>query len=60
VLYAVEFAASVREHLDSLTAPERSAVLSAIERQLVREPLRETRNRKPLRPNPLAPWDLLL
>ena len=22
------------------------------------EPLREARNRKPLRPNPLAPWEL--
>ena len=33
-------------------------MLDAIERQLVREPLIETRNRKPLRPNPLAPWEL--
>ena len=27
-------------------------------RQLVSEPLKETRNRKPLRPNPIAPWEL--
>lgn len=26
--------------------------------QLSHEPLRKTRNRKPLRPNPLAPWEL--
>jgi mRNA-degrading endonuclease RelE of RelBE toxin-antitoxin system len=32
-------------------------VLDAIERQLVHEPLKETRHRKPLRPNPVAPWE---
>jgi hypothetical protein len=35
-------------------------VLDAVGGQLVHEPLRETRNRKPLRPNPLAPWELRL
>jgi len=57
VIYAVEFAACVRDHLDALTVPARSAALRAIERHLLREPLRETRNRKPLRPNPMAPWE---
>jgi len=33
-------------------------VLDAIKVQLRYEPLRETRNRKQLRPNPLAPWEL--
>ena len=33
-------------------------VLDAVERQLVDDPLRETRNQKPLRPNPVAPWEL--
>ena len=56
--YEVEFAADVREHLNALTIPERSAALNAIELQLLREPLVETRNRKPLRPNPIAPWEL--
>jgi hypothetical protein len=32
--------------------------LDAIEKQLIHEPLKETRNRKGLRPNPLAPWEL--
>jgi len=31
---------------------------AAINRQLVNEPLREARHRKPLRPNPIAPWEL--
>ena len=33
-------------------------MLDAIKVQLRSEPLRETRNRKQLRPNPLAPWEL--
>ena len=33
-------------------------LLAAIERQLLHEPLNETRHRKPLRPNPIAPWEL--
>ena len=56
--YKVAFAETVTEHLRWLTAAERSRILDAIERELVREPLVETRNRKPLRPNPLAPWEL--
>lgn len=56
--YEVRFAEDVKEHLRALTVPERSAALEAIERQLPYEPLVETRNRKPLRPNPIAPWQL--
>jgi len=58
VPYTVEFAESVEYHLAALTAPDRTTVLAAIERQLIHEPLRETKNRKPLRPNPIAPWEL--
>ena len=32
--------------------------MDAVRKQLLHEPVRETRNRKPLRPNPLAPWEL--
>jgi mRNA-degrading endonuclease RelE of RelBE toxin-antitoxin system len=58
VAFAVEFARSVRAHLLALTARERTVVLDAIERQLTHVPLAETRHRKPLRPNPVAPWEL--
>jgi mRNA-degrading endonuclease RelE of RelBE toxin-antitoxin system len=58
VAYEILFAESVRAHLGALTAGQRSAVLSAIERQLGNEPMKETRSRKPLRPNPVAPWEL--
>ena len=56
--YKITFAQSVAAHLELLTAAERARVLDAIERQLMHEPLKETRNRKPLRPNPIAPWEL--
>jgi len=45
----------VRDHMEVLTAAERSVLLDAIREQLAYEPLSETRHRKPLRPNPLAP-----
>jgi mRNA-degrading endonuclease RelE of RelBE toxin-antitoxin system len=56
--YNVEFAESVRGHLRALTPRERASVIDAIERQLRHQPLTETRHRKPLRPNPVAPWEL--
>jgi mRNA-degrading endonuclease RelE of RelBE toxin-antitoxin system len=33
-------------------------VFDTVERQLAHEPNVETRNRKPMRPNPIAPWEL--
>ena len=56
--YTVEFAESVERQLRGLTTRERTTILDAIGRQLPHEPLKETRHRKPLRPNPIAPWEL--
>ena len=56
--YKIQFAESVETHLETLTAGQQARVFRAIEAQLTYEPLRETRNRKPLRPNPIAPWEL--
>ena len=56
--YEIRFAQCVREHMKHLTATERSILLDGIREQLKDEPLVETRNRKPLRPNPVAPWEL--
>ena len=56
--FAIKFAADVRQHLEALTARDRSTALAGLERQLLHEPFVETRNRKPLRPNPVAPWEL--
>lgn len=56
--YLIEFAESVKDHLRQLTARDRALLFDEIEKQLLHEPLVETRNRKPLRPNPIAPWEL--
>jgi mRNA-degrading endonuclease RelE of RelBE toxin-antitoxin system len=56
--FQVEFARKTEEHLRALTARQRAIVYAAIAEQLVHEPTVETRNRKPMRPNPLAPWEL--
>jgi mRNA-degrading endonuclease RelE of RelBE toxin-antitoxin system len=58
VRYRIELDEEVSRHLRGLTARERMLVFAAIERQLVYEPLRQTRNRKRLRPNALAAWEL--
>lgn len=56
--FRLVFAQAVENHLRHLSRPQRVSVLEAIEKQLTHEPLKETRQRKPLRPNPLAPWEL--
>lgn len=56
--YIIEFAESVKEHMRYLSAFERALMLDSVDEQLTCEPLVETRNRKQLRPNPLAPWEL--
>jgi mRNA-degrading endonuclease RelE of RelBE toxin-antitoxin system len=45
-------------HLRCLSARDRSTLLDAARRRLSHEPTVEDRNRKRLRPNPLAPWEL--
>ena len=56
--YRIEYSPEAEEHLRFLTARQRATVLDSVDEQLTYEPLVETRNRKPMRPNPLAPWEL--
>jgi mRNA-degrading endonuclease RelE of RelBE toxin-antitoxin system len=56
--FDIEFAPEVEEHLQALTARQRTIAFDVIDNQLTHEPTVETRNRKPMRPNPLAPWEL--
>lgn len=56
--YQIEITREAEEHLTALTAHERSRVVDSLEPQLTFEPKRETRNRKRMRPNPVAPWEL--
>ena len=56
--YEIVFARETREHLEWLSARQRAIVLNAVAEQLAHQPSVETRNRKPLRPNELADWEL--
>jgi len=58
VPYRVEYSPDAEDHLRALTARQQRAVLDAVDEQLTHEPTVETRNRKPMRPNPIAPWEL--
>ncbi len=41
-----------------LAARQQRIVLATADKQLMHQPTVETRNRKPMRPNPVAPWEL--
>lgn len=56
--YRIEYSPAAGEHLQVLTARQRTIVLDAVDEQLAYQPAVETRNRKPMRPNPVAPWEL--
>ncbi len=56
--YAIEYSPETIGHLRTLTARERTVVFDTVEEQLRHQPTVETRNRKPMRPNPIAPWEL--
>jgi len=58
VPYRIEYSPEAESHLRALTARQQAIVLDVAERQLSRQPTVETRNRKPMRPNPVAPWEL--
>jgi mRNA-degrading endonuclease RelE of RelBE toxin-antitoxin system len=58
VAYRIEYSPEAEVHLRSLSAHERAKLLDTVERQLAHQPTLETRNRKPMRPNPVAPWEL--
>jgi mRNA-degrading endonuclease RelE of RelBE toxin-antitoxin system len=56
--YKIEYSPDTEEHFEVLTARQQSTILDTVERQLQYQPTVETRNRKPMRPNPVAPWEL--
>jgi mRNA-degrading endonuclease RelE of RelBE toxin-antitoxin system len=57
-MYRLEFITEAIEDLDALRAFDLRRILEETEIQLSHEPARETRNRKRLRPNGLAEWEL--
>jgi len=56
--YRIEYDPEAEDHLAALTARDEATVLDVVPRQLAHQPTITTRNRKPMRPNPLAPWEL--
>lgn len=56
--YKIEITEDAKADLSFFKVSERKEILSDIKKQLLYEPLKETRNRKKLRDNPIAPWEL--
>ena len=56
--YRIKYSPDAEDHLRTLTARQQRIVLDTVDEQIVHEPTVETKNRKPMRPNPLAPWEL--
>jgi len=56
--FAIEFAPEAIDHVKGLSAFDRATVVEQIEVQLANQPEAETRNRKMMRENPLAKWEL--
>lgn len=60
VAYEIQYSPDAEGHLRALTARQRNTVFDAVDEQLAHQPGVETKNRKPMRPNPVAPWELRL
>jgi len=58
VAYVIEYSPEAENHMRWLTMRQQIIVLDTVDRQLLHQPNMETRNRKPMRPNPVAPWEL--
>jgi mRNA-degrading endonuclease RelE of RelBE toxin-antitoxin system len=56
--YRIEYSPDAEDHLRTLTVRQQAIVLDTVDEKLTHQPTVETRNRKPMRPNPLAPWEL--
>ncbi len=56
--YRIEYSPDAEDHLRLLTARQQAIVVDTVDRQLIDKPTVVTRNRKPMRPNPMAPWEL--
>lgn len=56
--YEIEYSPDAEGHFRKLKASQRAIVLDKVDEQLTYQPDVETQNRKPMRPNPVAPWEL--
>jgi mRNA-degrading endonuclease RelE of RelBE toxin-antitoxin system len=58
VAYRILYAKPTEQHFARLSRVQQKNVLDTIDVQLKDQPTVETRNRKRMRPNPLATWEL--
>jgi mRNA-degrading endonuclease RelE of RelBE toxin-antitoxin system len=56
--YIIEYSPEAAEHLRRLTTRRQRTIVDTVDRQLVNQPTMETRNRKSMRSNSVAPWEL--
>lgn len=56
--YRIEYSPDTKDHFRYLSKRQQVTVLGTVEKQLQYQHGVETKNRKPMRPNPLAPWEL--
>ncbi|MBI3324054.1 MAG: hypothetical protein HYZ92_02125 [Candidatus Omnitrophica bacterium] len=56
--YRLEYSRKTERHLRALTARQRAVVFDAVNAQFAHQPTVETKNRKSMRVNPVAPWEL--
>jgi mRNA-degrading endonuclease RelE of RelBE toxin-antitoxin system len=56
--YRIDYSPEAEDHLVILTARDSNLVLDTVARQLTHQPTLPTRNRKLLRANAVAPWEL--
>jgi mRNA-degrading endonuclease RelE of RelBE toxin-antitoxin system len=57
-MFEIRFSEDAERHLKAFPARHRRTLIQAIEEQLTYQPTVSTRNRKQLRANPLATWEL--
>jgi len=57
-VYTIEITEEAKVDLSFFTAFERKIIVTGIKQQLLHEPLNETKNRKRLRENPIASYEL--
>lgn len=56
--FRIEYTPEAAGHLAGLTAHQSALVLDSVERKLKQQPTQTSRNRRLLRANPIAPWEL--
>jgi mRNA-degrading endonuclease RelE of RelBE toxin-antitoxin system len=57
-MFEIRFSQDAERHLKGFSARDQRIIVGEVEQQLRHQPTVPTRNRKLLRPNPLATWEL--